>query len=103
MTNETSLQIVRLAREVDYHERCAAEARRKIAALTREQEINESALEEGKSGYRRGVYLARYINHHIPTGRDFPNEKEFTSRQAFLDEMASWNRRFPDTYAYREV
>lgn len=96
-------EIVRLAKDIDYYEEKIAAARKRIAELTREREINDSNLEEGKSGWKRGVYIGRYVNHHIPTGNDYPGEQEFVSRKAFLDEIAKWNRMHPDTYAYREV
>ncbi len=98
-----STEIVLLARDIERLEASIAAKRARIAELSREESENREALAEGRSGYVQGGYLARYINHHLPTGREFPNEKEFISRKAFLDEMASWNRQMPNTYAYREA
>jgi len=98
-----STEILNLAMDIERMEARILEAKKRIAVLTRMQAENKESLAEGKSGWNDGAYIARYINRHIPTGKEFPAEKEFTSRDAFLAEMASWNRMYPTTYAYREV
>ena len=38
-------------------------------------------------------YAAKYILHHIPTGRRWKKESEFDSEQDFLRHLNDWNRR----------
>ncbi len=45
----------------------------------------------------------KYKVKHIPSNRSWIREKEFANRDAFLSELARWNRIEPSSWHYTEV